>query len=66
MFGYGCGVPRKVKNLRPDDSKMTSATGNAGRDGYTVLSRADREMGTRPSVGSQPDYSAGPRYSEDY
>lgn len=65
MFGYGRNVPCKANALNPDPKSTTSATGDAGRDGYSVLSRADRETGARPPVGSRPDYSAGPRYSED-
>lgn len=66
MFGYGRNAPCKAKALNPDPTTNTSASGDAGRDGYTVLSRADRETGARPPVGSQPDYRAGPRFSEDY
>lgn len=65
MFGYGRNVPCKADALNPDKKTMTSATGDAGRDGYSVLSRADRETGARPPVGSRPDYSHGPRFFED-
>ena len=65
MFGYGRNVPCKVNALNPDKKTTTSATGDAGRDGYSVVSRADRETGVRPTAGSRPDYSHGPRFSED-
>lgn len=65
MFGYGRNRPCKVDPLNPVEKKYDIATGNAGRDGYSVLSRADRETGARPPVGHRPDWSAGPRYSED-
>jgi hypothetical protein len=44
-------------------NKMACDTGNAGADGYTVLSRADRDSDMRPIAGtSEPE---GPRMSED-
>jgi hypothetical protein len=57
-FGFGGGSSRNrpidLPSTRPDKRPMTSATGNAGRDGYTALSTADRETGIRPPVGGTP------------
>jgi hypothetical protein len=49
-----CG-PVKVPAENPDPQVLDNATGDAGVDGYTRLSRADRETGHRPSVGSVPE-----------
>jgi len=43
---------------------MRNNTGDAGRDGYTVISRADRNSGERPIHGVEPFYEA-PINSED-
>jgi len=64
MFGCGNGRPFKGKPLNPDKTVHDSATGDAGRDGYTRLSRASRETGTRYPL-AEPDYRSGPRFSED-
>lgn len=45
-------------------NKMSSNTGDAGQDGYTVLSRASRMSGRRPAIDRSP-YPEGPRFSED-
>jgi hypothetical protein len=45
-------------------NKMTMETGNAGLDGYTVHSRADRNFGERPIANTEPFYEA-PKNSED-
>lgn len=58
------GMPVQIEPKRPDNRAMDSSTGDAGRDGYTRLSRADRETGVRQPVGSDPVY-AGPRIFED-
>ena len=46
------------------ENKLSSDTGNAGADGYTVLSRASRYSGERPFVEGEPVYE-GPQMSED-
>jgi hypothetical protein len=57
--------PMEAKPLNPlPENAMSADTGNAGRDGYTVLSRASRATGERITVGD-PRYEA-PRSSEDY
>lgn len=44
---------------------MSNETGDAARDGYTVVSRASRFTGERPISGpNTPEYE-GPRLSED-
>lgn len=52
-----------VNPLEPN--KMSDDTGNAGLDGYTVLSRASRMTGERPPVGPETPEYFGPRMSED-
>lgn len=70
MYGGYYNKPRRnqpvtVEPVKPDTRNLSSAdTGNAGRDGYTVLSRADRESGVRPMVGGTPA-PQGPRFQED-
>lgn len=56
MFGTNKrNVPVKLDPANPlPPNQMDSATGNAGRDGYTTLSTADRQTGSRPSVGGTP------------
>jgi hypothetical protein len=57
--------PVNVKPANPlPENPMTSDTGNAGLDGYSVLSRADRYSGQRPSIDGRPDYW-GPRPEEN-
>lgn len=52
-----------VNPLPPN--KMSNDTGNAGADGYTVVSRADRMTGERTISGpSEVEYDR-PRLSED-
>ncbi len=48
MFGNTRNVPERVPDPRPLPVHLTSQTGDAGRDGYTCLSTADRKTGTRP------------------
>lgn len=50
-------------NPLPENAK-TSDTGDAGRDGYSVLSRADRMTGVRPLVGGTP-VCQGPNFSQE-
>jgi hypothetical protein len=68
MFGHLRNVPERIKqkNLLPDNDK-TSATGDAGRDGYACLSRADRETGVRPPAGGGTRVDWPPKAdAEDY
>ena len=52
MFGNLRNVPEKVKAVNPlPDNQKISATGDAGRDGYSCLARADRATGVRPPAG---------------
>lgn len=46
------------------ENKMSSNTGDAGRDGYTVMSRADRYTGLRPSIEGTPDCQ-GPNMAQE-
>lgn len=74
-MGYFMGYPfGETKRNQPVDlkpcnplppNKMRQDTGNAGLDGYSVLSRADRMTGQRPATGdAHPDYW-GPRQTEE-
>lgn len=57
--------PMEAKALNPlPENAMKMDTGNVGRDGYSVLSRASRVTGDRITVGD-PRYE-DPRNSEDY
>jgi len=52
MFGNLRNFPERVKPVNPlPPNKMNGATGDAGRDGYTCLARADRDTGVRPPAG---------------
>lgn len=42
------------------ENAMSNDTGNAGRDGYTVLSRANRYNGQRPISRAEPFFE-GPQ-----
>lgn len=53
-----------AKNPLPQN-KMNAETGNAGLDGYTVLSRANRATGSRPPVGGYPVHE-GPQLDDTY
>lgn len=59
--------PVKLKAVNPlSDNAMSNDTGNAGRDGYTVLSRASRYTGCRPLAGTESDYAPiGPNLAEE-
>jgi hypothetical protein len=67
-FPFGEAKRNQPKDLRPCNplppNKMRQDSGDAGRDGYSVLSRADRASGQRPDIGGQPDYW-GPRQTEE-
>lgn len=58
--------PVNLKQCNPlPQNKMRQDTGDAGLDGYSVLSRASRATGQRPSIGDPtPDYW-GPRQTEE-
>jgi hypothetical protein len=57
----------KLKAVNPlPDNAMSNDTGNAGLDGYTVLSRASRHTGQRPLAGTESDYAPlGPNLAEE-
>lgn len=65
-FGYARrNQPVEVRPVNPlPENKMSSDTGDAGLDGYSVLSRADRYSGQRPSIDGRPEYW-GPREEEN-
>jgi len=52
-----------AKNPKPANA-MRADTGNAGLDGYSVLSRASRYSGMRPAVGGEPEFPF-PHLQED-
>lgn len=57
--------PVFIRSVNPlEDNKMSLDTGDAGRDGYTVLSRANRHSGQRPMINGTPQFE-GPYMSED-
>lgn len=56
-------VEAPPKNPLPENAKILDC-GDAGRDGYTVTSRADRDTGQRNINHTAPEY-AGPKL-EDY
>lgn len=66
FYPFGSGGPNqptRVKPQRPEERHDDDCTGNAGLDGYSRLSRADRETGERqPAGASEPQWS---RYVED-
>jgi hypothetical protein len=57
-FGYTRrNGPVELPDRNPLPANAMSAdTGNAGADGYTVLSRASRIDGWRPDVGGAPEF----------
>lgn len=55
--------PTRASDPHPVSRIDDDITGNAGNDGFTRLSRADRQTGFRPPAGEMtPVY---PRYFED-
>jgi hypothetical protein len=57
--------PLDAKALNPlPENKMNLETGNAGRDGYTVVSRASRISGERFIAGTEPELLS-PNLNED-
>ena len=56
MSDRNCPVMVPAVNPKPENP-MSNDTGNAGADGYSVLSRASRYGGKeRPPVGGYPEY----------
>lgn len=67
-FAFGRDKRNQPVDLQPCNplppNRMDSCTGDAGRDGYSRLSRADRYTDLRPAIGGTPDYW-GPRQTEE-
>ena len=68
FYGYGYGYGRntlcRAPALNPEPSPVHDiSTGNAGRDGYTRTSAADRETRIRNIPGCTPVYQ-GPGYED--
>ena len=53
-----------IPSLNPKSRVMNNDTGNAGLDGYSVLSRASRYSGMRPAIGGEPEFPF-PHLQED-
>jgi hypothetical protein len=53
-----------IPDKNPKSRVMSNDTGNAGADGYSVLSRASRYSGMRPAIGGEAEYPF-PRMQED-
>lgn len=51
-------------NPLPPNS-MRADTGDAGQDGYTVYSRADRHSGHRPDIGPCTEDYHGPQLEDE-
>lgn len=63
MYGFfRHNQPVRVEDPRPVERVKDGVTGNAGIDGFTRLSQADRETGYRSPVGGSSEW---PRYHED-
>ena len=57
--------PVELRPANPlPENRMVADTGDAGLDGYSVLSRASRFSGCRPSIDGRPEYW-GPRAEEN-
>jgi hypothetical protein len=54
----------RALNPLPDARMLQADSGDAGRDGYTVLSRASRRTGERYISGTEPEF-LGPNLNED-
>jgi hypothetical protein len=65
VFGNKRNRPIVVpaENPKPEPRKVLDV-GDAGQDGYSVLSRAGREGGRRPAIGGHPAQQ-GPRYDQE-
>lgn len=58
--------PIKVRPANPlPQNAMSNETGDAGQDGFTVLSKASRITDQRPLIGGIPEYW-GPREGESF
>jgi len=59
--------PLEVPPVNPlPENAMSNDTGDAGRDGYSVLSRASRWTGERPIAGGPSEFTPDvPRISEE-
>lgn len=65
IYSTGRNEPVDIPAANPlPSNKMSNDTGNAGADGYTVLSRASRFSGERPPVGGYPVFE-GPQLSDN-
>ncbi len=73
-FPYGGAYPTPRRNepvevppVNPlPENAMSNDTGDAGRDGYSVLSRASRWSGERPPAGGPMEYVPEvPRLTEE-
>jgi hypothetical protein len=51
-------------NPLPSNAKRAD-TGDAGQDGYTVYSRADRRNGYRPDIGPCTEDYHGPKLEDE-
>jgi hypothetical protein len=50
-------MPAAIKEANPlPANKMCMETGDAAKDGYTVLSCANRVTGRRPAIGDKDRY----------
>lgn len=65
MFGPSRNRPIKLDDPRPVDRVLDDRTGDAGRDGYTRVSQADRMTGQRSTVGGRPVRPSLRPYYED-
>ena len=67
-FGYAKrNEPVYAPPVNPlPENATVQGCGDAGKDGYTVLSRASRMSGERPTAGGPEPVYEGPRMSEDY
>jgi hypothetical protein len=57
-------VDAEPLNPQPPSAKRLD-TGDAGQDGYTVYSRADRQTGERPDIGPNTQDFHGPRLEDE-
>lgn len=58
--------PTEAPPVNPlPDNAMSNDCGNAGADGYTVLSRASRYTGERPLVGPENYVPQDPNINKD-
>lgn len=57
--------PVEVEEVNPlGQAPLSNNCGDAGRDGYTVLSRANRYSGDRPMINGVPQFE-GPKLSKE-